>query len=147
MFRLTIVVALTGILLFPSIGLSEDSTEADAVLATEDDWVNAEANRDEATLRRVLDDQFVLNSNNGQTSGKEAMIESVLGSNITGQTITERSVVVVGNTAVVFGTTEIRFGSPGEESTTPPLRYTTVYVKRSEQWRAVALHMTQRTDE
>ena len=43
-------------------------SEEDAVIALEDEWVGAEAGRDEATLRRVLHDQFTYNSSNGKTS-------------------------------------------------------------------------------
>jgi hypothetical protein len=127
-------------------GVSSPS-EQEAVIAVEDEWIRAEVSRDEATLRRVLDDQFVLNSNSGQTSGKEALIEGVLGWNMTGQTISERSVLVTSDTAVIFGTTELRFAVPGEADTTSLLRYTSTYVKRDGQWRAIALHMAKRTSE
>ena len=123
------------------------SSEQDAVIALEDEWAEAEANRDEATLRRVLHDQFTFNSNSGETSGKEAMISSVLNGSITGQTITERTASVNGDTAMIFGTTVIRYDTPDGEVATPPLRYTTVYVKQDEQWRAIALQMTERTED
>ncbi len=121
------------------------SAEASAVIAAEEDWIRAEIDRDEKTLRRVIDDQFVANSNDGQTSGKEALIENVLSWNMTGQTISERSVLVAGDTAVIFGTTEMQFASPGEAATTSRLRYTATYVRRGGQWRAIALHMAQRS--
>ena len=148
-----ILVVLTGILGFPVEGTTETmpvapaSTEDAAVLAAEDDWIRAEINRDEATLRRVIDDQFVFNSNNGQTSGKEALVKNVLGWNMTGQTISERSVLVKGDTAVICGTTELRFAVPDKEDTRSLLRYTTTWVKRGGQWRALALHMAQRAPE
>lgn len=123
------------------------SAEESAVISAEEDWIRAEINRDERTLRRVIDDQFVANSNDGQTSGKEALIETVLGWNMTGQTISERSVLVNGDTAVIFGTTEMQFASPGKAATTSRLRYTATYVKRGGQWRAIALHMARRSPE
>jgi hypothetical protein len=48
--------------------------EDHAVLAVEDDWTRAEVARDEATLRRILDDRFTFNSSDGTTSGKEDLI-------------------------------------------------------------------------
>lgn len=125
--------------------MTSASTEEKAVLAADDDWVRAEIAHDEATLRRVLDDQFVFNSNAGHTSGKEGLIKNILAGNMKDQTITERSVLVDGDTAVVFGTAELRFGSPGQEETVSLLRYTATYVKRGEKWRALALHMAKRT--
>ena len=137
-----ILAVLAGTLSFPVAGLADTapdtaaSIEEAAVIAAEDDWIRAELDRDEATLRRVIDDQFVSNSNNGQTAGKEDLIKGVLGWNMTGQTISERSVLVSGDTSVIFGTTELRFASAGGEETKSLLRYTSTYVKRDGQWRA-----------
>ncbi len=149
MSRYIILAALSVMFGLPAVAATGSGASApneeDAVIAAEDDWIRAEISRDEATLRRVIDDQFVFNSNDGQTSGKEALIEGVLGWNMTGQTISERSVLVDGDTAIIFGTTELRFASPGEEETRSLLRYTSTYVKREGQWRAIALHMARRT--
>ena len=134
-------------LIIEAVEVTGSASEEDAVIALEDEWIEAEASRDEATLRRVLDDQFTYNSSNGETSGKEAMIANVLGASMTGQTITERTASVSGNTAMVFGTTVIRYETPDGEAATPPMRYTAVYVKRNEQWRAIALQMTERTED
>lgn len=145
-----VLAALAAALVSPALAVTAVTSDAvltpdeQAVMAVEDDWIRAEVARDEATLRRVLDDRFVFNQNNGQLSGKEALIEGVLGGSMTGQTISERSVKVDGDTAVIFGTTELRFGKPGEAETASLLRYTGVYVKRDGEWRAIALHMARR---
>ncbi len=127
-------------------GSTESSqTEAQRVLATEDAYVAAEINRDEAALRRLVDDRFTRNSSNGTTADKEALIQSLLGMHMTGQTITERTVLVDGNLAVTFGTAEIRVQAPGENESAVVLRYTTTYVKRETEWRMLALHMSPRS--
>jgi ketosteroid isomerase-like protein len=123
---------------------SSMSAEEVAVIRTEDDWIKAEINNDEVTLRRVIDDRFVFNSNDGTISGKEDLIESALNWNMTGQKITERTVLIDGDTAVIFGTTELRFASTDAENAVSLLRYTSTYVKRGEEWRAIALHMARR---
>jgi ketosteroid isomerase-like protein len=115
--------------------------EAQRVLATEDEWVAAEISRDEGTLLRVVDDRFVFNANNGKTLDKAQLIKNVLAWRMTGQTVSERTVLVQGDTAVVFGTTELRFASDGKEDTKSLLRYTATYIKRDGQWRALALQM------
>jgi hypothetical protein len=51
---------------------------------------------------------------------------------------------VEGDTAVVFGTTELRFASAGKEDTISLLRHTATYIKREGQWRAFALQMAKR---
>jgi ketosteroid isomerase-like protein len=128
-----------------SAAVQSHSDDDAAVIATEDEWVGAESARAQTTLRRLIDNQFVFNSNTGRTSGKEALIENVLRANMSGQTISERSILLYGDTAVVFGTAEIRFASPGEEETVSRPRYTSTYLKRAGQWRAIALHMARRT--
>ncbi|MBK7080549.1 MAG: nuclear transport factor 2 family protein [Betaproteobacteria bacterium] len=45
--------------------------EAMRVLAAEDEYVAAEVGRDEATLRRLVDDRFLFNTSRGTTTGKE----------------------------------------------------------------------------
>ena len=46
-------------------GPSKSYAEEQRVLAAEDEYVAAEVGHDEATLRRLVDDRFVLNSSNG----------------------------------------------------------------------------------
>ena len=121
-----------------------DQGEGQRVLATEDEWVAAEIGRDEAVLRRVIDDRFVFNANSGKTSGKSDLIRNVLGWKMTGQTVSERTVLVDGETAVVSGTTEMRFASEGGGESRRLLRYTATYVKREGKWRALALQMANR---
>ena len=150
MYKSLVAAAVAAMLAFPVEGAgtvmssASPSTEEQRVLAVEDEWIGAEINRDEITLRRVIDDRFVLNSNSGKTSDKFTLIKNILAWNLVAQTITERSVLVEGDTAVVFGTTELRFASAGKEDTTSLLRYTATYIKRDGQWRAVALHMAKR---
>lgn len=118
--------------------------EAQRVLAAEDAWIAAEIGRDEATLRRIIDDRFVFNSNSGKTTDKASLIKEILGWKMTDQTLSERTVLVAGDTAVVFGTTELRFASEGKEDSKVLLRYTATYIKRAGEWRALALQMTKR---
>lgn len=121
-----------------------EQTESVRVLAVEDAYVAAELARDEAALRRLVDDRFVFNSGSGTTSGKEALIASVLAMHMVGQTISERSVLVEEHVALVFGTTELRFAVPGEPETVSTLRYTSTYVSRDGAWRLLALQMQRR---
>lgn len=120
------------------------SAQERAVLATEDAYVAAEVSRDEAALRRVIDDAFVYNASTGTTSGKEALIQNVLQMNMVGQTIRERTVRIEGSVALVFATADLRFGRPDGTESVSSLRYTSVYVKRDDGWRMLALQMQAR---
>ena len=115
------------------------------VLATEDAYVAAEVRRDEAALRRVIDDAFVYNASTGTTSGKDALIQNVLQMRMVGQTIRERTVRVEGSFALVFGTADLRLAREDGTESVSSLRYTSVYVKRDEGWRMLALQMQART--
>lgn len=117
------------------------------VLATEDEYVAAEVSRNEAILRRMIDDRFVYNSSRGTTSGKEELIQEVLKMAMVGQTLRERTVLVEGDIAFIFGTADLRFAGPDRTETTSSLRYTSVYVNRQGQWRMLALQMQQRAQD
>lgn len=124
--------------------VSKLQTEEQIVLAVEDEYVIAEVTRDEATLRRLIDERFVFNSSKGTTKGKEELIQSVLNMAMVGQTLRERSVVIEDDIALIFGTTDLRFEVPGKELSVSSLRYTSTYVKRQGQWRMLALQMQKR---
>ncbi len=113
-------------------------------MATEDAYVAAEVSRDEAALRRVIDDAFVYNASTGTTSDKEALIQNVLQMNMVGQTIRERTVRIEGSVALVFATADLRFGRADGTESVSSLRYTSVYVKRDDGWRMLALQMQAR---
>ena len=119
-------------------------SEERRVLATEDEYVAAEVSRDEAALRRLVDDRFQYNTGRGTTTGKEELIASLLKMNMVGQTIKERSLMIEGSIALVFGTAEIRFANAGKPESVSTLRYTATYVSRQGQWRLLALQMQQR---
>ena len=128
-------------------GSTQDSTAGSAaseearVLAAEDAYVAAEIDADEAALRRLVDDRFVMNSADGTTPGKEELIGMVLGMDMTGQTISDRSVTIDGDMGVVFGTTELHLRSADGTEQTAAYRYTSVFVKRNDEWRLFALQM------
>lgn len=117
-------------------------TDEQQVIATETEWVQAEVQRDEAVLERVLDDRFLVNSSTGRLSDKATVIADVLSWKMTSQTITDRTVVVDGDTAIVFGTANFRFAVEGKDDEVSAGRYTTTYIKRDGRWRALALQMT-----
>lgn len=117
-------------------------TDEQQVLAVEDEWVEAEAKRDESVLRRVVDDRFVLNSSKGKTSNKDEMIAAVLAWNLVSQDLTERTVLVEGDIGVVCGTAALHFPPNDQANTTTVMRYLAIYIKRTEGWRALALHMS-----
>lgn len=114
---------------------------AQRVLAAEDAYVAAEVGRDEAALRRLVDDRFVFNRADGRTTGKENLIQGVMGMAMVGQDIRRRSVLVEGDVALVFGTADLRFEAEDGGQTVSSLRYTSTWVERDGAWRMLALQM------
>ena len=76
-------------------------TEEQRVLSAEDEYIAAEVKRDEAVLRRLVDDRFTNNSSRGTTAGKEDLIQAVLKMRMAGQTLRERSVLIEGDIALI----------------------------------------------
>lgn len=129
--------------------VTEFSTEELRVLDIEDEYIVAEVNRDEAALRRILDDRFVWNRSNGSTTGKEAYVQDIMSDSfsLAGQTIRERSLLLQGEVAFDFGTADLRCARAGQPETKSSLRYTAGYVRRDRQWRMLVLQMQGRSPE
>jgi len=122
-------------------------SEEQQVAALEDEWLAAEVGHDEATLRRVIDDRYTMNLSNGTTLGKEEYIAGILEGVMLSVWASERTILVDGDTAVTFATVNVV--DPGMGADDPPRssRYTLVYVKRDGQWRALAFHISKRSDQ
>ena len=139
---IVLVVAFSSVQTQAEVSAVPALTDEQQVIATETEWVQAEVQRDAAVLERVLDDRFLVNSSTGELSNKAAVIADVLGWKMNSQTITDRTVVVDGDTAIVFGTANFRFAVEGKDDEASAGRYTTTYIKRDGRWRALALQMT-----
>jgi ketosteroid isomerase-like protein len=123
---------------------SVSAAEVDRVAAADDAYAAAEVRGDKAAMERFVDDRFVRNHEDGTTSGKDEFIATVLRLKLVDQTISERSVVVEGNMALVLATTELRFDQSDGPRPVSKLRYTAAYVKRGDEWRMLALHIQPR---
>jgi len=122
-------------------------SEEQRIAALEDEWLAAEVKHDEATLRRVIGDRYTMNLSDGTTLGKEQYISDTLSGAMLSASITERTVLVDGDTAVTFGTVNVvEPPVDGKVSAPRSSRYTLVYVKRGGQWQALAFHISKRSD-
>jgi ketosteroid isomerase-like protein len=113
------------------------------LIALDQEWVRAECNNDGTTLERILDPQFVHTFGTGPLIDRSAFIQSVTEGPIDPtltQTLTDRTVVINGDTAVVMQTDTIRHIDEGQ-SVEHAYRLTTTYIRRNGHWRALALHM------
>lgn len=120
---------------------SHTAIDEHQVAAVDDACVVAEVAYDEAAMRRMIDERFVFNEADGTTVDKEGFVQRVLKLPMVGQTIRDRTILIEGDTALVFATTELRFARVGQPESVNTLRYTCVYVRRDGRWRMLALQM------
>ena len=113
------------------------------VLGLENEWVTAEIKHDTATLRRILDDKFVASFGAAKPYDKEAFIKAIITGDVDpteSQVLTDRTVIIDHDTAVVVGTDTLH-GTRKGAAYTEVARYTVTYVRRNGQWRALAEHL------
>ena len=113
------------------------------VLDLENEWVTAEINHDVTTLRRILDDKFVASFGAAKPYGKEDFIKGIVSGDVDpteSQTITDRTVIVDEDTAVIVGTDTLH-GTKKGAAYTEVARYTVTYIRRHGQWVALAEHL------
>ena len=126
--------------------VSEDPSVADTkqqVMTLLRDWVAAENEHDAAALRRILDDKFISTSGAGQPGNKEGFIESLTASKADpkqSQSLTDETVVVDGDTAVVVGTDTFHTTDHAAPDGLA-LRYTITFIRRNARWVALAEHI------
>lgn len=115
------------------------------VLELERKWVDAELRHDAATLRQILDDKFVASFGAGRPYDKEAFIKAIMDGDADpseSQTLSDQTVVIDADTAVVVGT-DTEHGTQKGSAYTSMARYTVTYIRRHGQWIALAEHLVE----
>lgn len=115
------------------------------VLDVELVWVAAEHNHDTATLRRILDDQFVASFGTAKPQNKETFIQAIVSGELDPtetQSLTDRTVIIDRDTAIVIGT-DTEHGTRKGVAYTAVARYTATYIRRNEHWVALAEHLVE----
>jgi steroid delta-isomerase-like uncharacterized protein len=127
---------------------SESRIVADAkqrVLDLGKEWTAAEVKHDASTLRRILDDKFVASFGANKLYDKEAFIKQMVSGALDpteSQTLTDETVTIDHDTAVVVGTDTVRETDNGTTYTVV-YRYTVTYIHRNGQWIALAEHLVE----
>ena len=113
------------------------------VLALGQQLVAAVNKRDATTLGRILDDKFVASFGTGKPHDKEAFIKLIVSDDVDpteSHTLTDETVLIDGDTAVVVGTDTER-GTDKAVVYTTIYRYTATYIRRHGEWTALAEHL------
>ncbi len=105
---------------------------------TEDDWAKAIKDKEAATLRRIIAEDWVGTDDKGKVSNREQAISQLTANPdvIESNENFDMQVRVYGNTAVVIGGARER-GTRNGTAYTDTYRWTDVFVKRGGRWQAV----------
>ena len=109
------------------------------------EWVSAEVKHDAVTLDRILDDKFLASFGSKKPYDKATFIKVITEGEVdptASQTLTDESVIVDRDTAVVVGTDTARGTEKGAPYTVV-YRYTVTYVLRHGRWLALAEHLVE----
>jgi ketosteroid isomerase-like protein len=143
---LTCSCGITAAVLAVEPGSAASSSSGDArqqVLDLGKEWVAAEVKHDAVTLARILDDKFLASFESKMPYTKAAFIKAITEDAVDpteSQTLTDESVIVDRDTAVVVGTDTVR-GTENGSPYTVMYRYTVTYVHRNGRWLALAEHL------
>lgn len=126
--------------------LSDDDLSAkQQVLDLGKEWAAAEDKRDTSTLRRILDEKFVASFGAKKPYDKEAFIKQIVSGDVDpteSQTLTDETVTIDHDTAVVVGTDTVH-GTEKGAAYKADFRYTVTYIRRHGQWVALAEHLVE----
>jgi ketosteroid isomerase-like protein len=116
---------------------ASSSGAEEQVRQLEREWLAADAKGDVASLSRIISDDFIGTSFNGQVLSKSDIVPERTGpGGFAGATVGDTNVRVFGDTAVLMGVINTA-GTPPK-----PIHVTLVLQKKSEGWRMIAAELT-----
>ena len=121
---------------------ADPKTEA-ALTQMEKDWAQAMVKNDEATLNRVMADDWSLTTPDGTVQTRAEALADLKSGNMKfdATEVDDIKVRVFGDTAVVTGHSRDKSTYKGKD-VSGEYRFTDVFVKRNGKWQAVATHVT-----
>ena len=143
----TLICALLLTLVFPALVVGQGTSKNKGPQAggveqqlkqMEDDWAKAIKNKEAATLRRIIAEDWVGTDDKGKVSNREHGISQIIANPdvIESNENFDMQVRVYGNTAVVIGGARER-GTRNGTAYTDTYRWTDVFLKRGGHWQAV----------
>jgi len=147
MKKQSLICAMLLTLVFPALVVGQGRTKSKGPQAggveqqlkqMEDDWAKAIKNKDAATLRRIIAEDWVGTDEKGKVLNREQSISQTTSNPdvIESEENFDMQVRVYGNTAIVIGGGTER-GTRNGTAYTDTYRWTDVFVKRSGRWQAV----------
>jgi hypothetical protein len=119
------LVAAAGVMMEPI--HAEQSAQESELIALSDAWIEAEVRNDAEALERLLDERFMVTFASGRTMNRGEFIELVRAAEIRLFQVTNESILLHGDTAVVIGVNSER-----------TVKFTWIAVKKAQRWRVVS---------
>jgi len=110
-----------------AVAQAADSAAVAELQALDKAWIDAEVQRDQAALERILDERFLATLASGATIDRSAFIASIMGSKIEPFEVIHEVIHVHGDVALVI-----------DISTDRRTKYSWIAVKREGQWRVIS---------
>jgi ketosteroid isomerase-like protein len=125
----------------PPRGTDDAITQAQALFALENKWVDALAKSDTATLDSIFADSYVDTDEQSHRSDKLAVLSVLKSGNLHVASIklSDMHVTIYGDAAVVIGTAA-QAGNFKGQPLAATIVFTDTFVKQNGKWRAVASH-------
>ena len=138
MQKLLLLIGLLAVCSFPVPAQTKPATQTaeQSVLQITRDWLSAEERHDRPTLQRIIADDFEGTSPMGNTVFKDDVMPREGSQGGIAMTTSEMKARVFGDTAVVTARGVQKGGEKRE------VRFTVVFVKRGEDWKMVAGHLS-----
>jgi len=115
---------------------SSNSKAEDQVMQLERDWLVADAKGDLPSLRRIISDDFIGSSFEGEVLSKKDIVPEEMGpGGFAGATPSNTNVRIFGDTAVLMGVINMA-GTPPKQ-----IHVTLVCQKRSQGWQMIAAQL------
>ena len=106
---------------------AEQSSRESELIALSDAWIEAEVRHDTEALERLLDERFMATLSSGKTIDRAAFIDLIRKSDIKPFQVSNETIHVHGDTAVVIAVNAKR-----------TVKFTWVAVKKDQRWRVVS---------
>lgn len=138
MQKLFLVISLLIVTATPLVAQTKAATQSaeQAVLRITRDWLSAEERHDRPTLQRIIADDFEGTAPRGNTVFKDDVMPREGSPGGMAITTSEMKARVFGDTAVVTASGMQKAGEKRD------VRFTVVFVKRGDDWKMVAGHLS-----
>ncbi len=147
LFTATLLITCAIALTTPRTFGKDKTDESEQIKKIEQEWIDAYMKGDATALARIEADDFVLNDPTGATVSKADDLQDLKSGAYkwTDFKFEDMKVRIYGKTAIATGVAKIKGSFKGQDAT-GRYRFTDVFVRKKDEWRAVSTQLTAVTE-